>query len=137
MSFESPFTRIDGPSLIHPHFAVTAFVEQLTKGVPPTKRWPQGERRQEIRFPIASIIEVQPLDAGFRTHGTAYQVVTRDLSFSGIGFLDARLIPTTHLAVQLTNPFGEQLQVLLQVLRCSPRGEVYDIGGKFVLKADA
>ena len=132
MGETSPFAGIDPASLLHPPKAVIGFVERLTSGV----FTPGKERRKEPRYSVATIVEVQPLDEAFQPEGDAFRVVTRDISASGIGILDSRPVHSKYLAVQLTSPEGEQMQTVMEVLRCQPLGNIYDIGGQFVTGQD-
>jgi hypothetical protein len=126
----SPFAGIDPASLLHPPKAIAAFIGQLTSGV----FIPGKERRKEPRYAVAIIVEVQPLDKDFQPAGDVFRVVTRDISASGIGILDSRPVDCKYLAVQLTNPEGEQMQMVMEVLRCQRLGNIYDIGGRFITR---
>ncbi len=133
MGESSPFSGIDPASLLHPPKAIAVFIERLTSGV----FAPEKERRKEPRYSVATIVEVQPLDEEFQSQGDVFQVVTRDISASGIGILDSRPVNCKYLAVQLTSPEGRQMQMVMEVLRCQPMGNIYDIGGKFVTEQGA
>jgi hypothetical protein len=130
MEPESPFAGVDFSRLSQPTQAIDVFIGRLTSGVYASRK----ERRKEPRFSLAAVIDVQPLDAEFRPVGGFYQVVTRDISRSGIGILDTRPVKSTYLALHIVNFQGEKLDVVAQVLRCQQLGAagVYDIGCRFV-----
>lgn len=122
----------DGQSLLHPPKVIKSFVQKITAGM-----HPRPERRVELRYPIAIVVDVQPLDEKFDPTGPVFQAVTRDISNSGIGITHNRLLESHFLAIQLWSPEGEKLQTLVEVLRSQPAGSIFDIGGRFVTSSDA
>ena len=128
--------RIDFSDLLRPPRIVAEFVERITKGVKTVKSEnrvdPGAERRQAPRFLLPVRVDVQPVDDEFQLTGEPYTVVAHDISIGGIGIRDTRAVESKYLALQVTGPAGERMQMLLEVLRCDRQGNVFDIGGRFI-----
>ena len=92
------------------------------------------ERRAHKRYVVAIRSLVQPMDDRRRPNGRAFNAATRDISVGGIGLIHTQPVVSEYLGVRLSSPRGDELQVLVKVLRCAPLGSYYDIAGEFVLK---
>ena len=57
-----------------------------------------------------------------------------NISTGGICLLNDRAVHAAFLALELSAPGGDLIQVLVQVLRSRPRGGVYEIGGEFIAR---
>jgi c-di-GMP-binding flagellar brake protein YcgR len=132
MAEKSTIVFDHGASLLHPPELIAAFVSTMTSRLIPNTI--NRERRSEPRYTISAIIEAQPVDDEFQPTGERFKAVTRDISAGGISFTHNRLVETKHLAVRLTNPVGEQLQTVMQILRCQRHNRTWDIAGTFVTK---
>lgn len=119
-----------GDCLLQPKEAVASFVRRMTTGIKP-RTFP-AEQREEPRYTLSAIIELQPIDENLQPSGEIFQAVSRDISITGIGLTHNRAIDSDLLAVQLTNAEGDQLQTVIQVLRSQPFESTWDIGGRFV-----
>ncbi len=92
------------------------------------------EKRQSQRFPVTAIVPVLPLDALLQPIGTPFMLVARNISAGGICLLHDHAITSEFLALEFAAPGGNLVQVLVQITRSRPRGNVYEIGGEFVSK---
>ena len=92
----------------------------------------QDERRSEGRQPLAVAVAAAPLDEELHPTGEPFALMTRDISTKGIGLVHTGPVFDAYLAVQIPSPAGEPIQVLVEVVRCNPVGDVWSIGGLFV-----
>jgi hypothetical protein len=69
--------------------------------------------------------------------GEAFAAITRDISSKGISIYHTRPVHERYLAIQWNVEEGEQLRVLVNVVRCRPVGRFYEIGGMFITKSSA
>ena len=133
--------RIDFSDLLRPPQVISKFVDEIARGAtltdPNAREETESERRQAARYQLPLRVDVQAVDDGFQLHGELYSVVAHDISSGGIGIRDTRAVESKYLAMQITGPAGESMQMLLEVLRCEKQGNVYDIGGRFVRYVDA
>jgi hypothetical protein len=132
MSNQPQFVFKHGDSLLRTPKAITAFVAKMTAGITP--KTVISERRSEPRYTISAIVEAQPVDDEFRPTDDVFKAVTRDISAGGIALTHNRSVETKCLAVQLTTPEGDQIQTVVEVLRCRSHGNTWDIGGRFITK---
>ncbi len=133
MPYTTPFVGADRSTLLHPPHAISAFIDTLTQGVPALGR-NADERRQQPRYAISTIVEVQALSDNFQPLGEMHKCVTRDISRTGLRLMHTHDFGTKHMALQITSPTGDKLQTMLEVVHCEKRGagNVYDIGGRFI-----
>ncbi len=120
-----------GQSLVHAPSVIKSFVQKITAGMH-LRPERQSERRAELRYPLAILVDVQPLDENFAPSGPLFRAVTRDISNSGIGLTHNSPLKSRFFAIQLWSPEGETFQTLVEVLRSQPAGSIFDIGGRFV-----
>jgi hypothetical protein len=131
----SPFAGIDTSSLLHPPKAIAAFMQKLTTGVYKTRSG--NEQRKHPRFMIATIVEILPVGASQNAQSKPFRIVSHDVSAGGIRLRGAHPITTKLLALHMTSPDGEQMKVMMEVLRCQSSGNVYDIAGRFISSVDS
>jgi hypothetical protein len=77
-------------------------------------------------------VSLQPLDADFRSRGTALEVVTRDISDDGMGILCPQQIKTEHMRLRFRTPKGKDMDVIARVAHCTSDGQSFHIGVQFV-----
>ncbi len=133
MATKSPFHEFHPASFLHAPKAIAEFIDDLTTGMP-TVGGIEIERRLSPRFALSIPVEVQPLDNDFKPQGESFQVVTRDISATGVRFGDVRKSETKFFAMHLTSPAGVQMRTIVEIVFRIQRGprNVDDIGGKFV-----
>jgi hypothetical protein len=111
------------------------FVERLAAEV--TRE--QIEERRHPRHPrhrLMTEVWVQPVDKNFDPTAAAFMAMTRDISADGIGIVHNRAIRDRYLWLRLKTPSNQRMNVVVEVVRCRPVGNFYDIGGRFVAKLD-
>ena len=128
--------RVDFSDLLRPPQVIATFVERLVKDVSWVGREkefdPSREKRLHKRYLVPLRVDVQPIDEHFHPQGEIYPVIAYDISIQGICIRDTRSVKTRYLALHVVSPTGDEIQMLLEVLRCRHTGRVYDIGGRFV-----
>lgn len=117
--------------LLRPPAAIAMFVRRVVKGaeyyVGPEQR---TEPRYRVNLPVAAV----PIDESLKKTGEVFIAFTRDISSGGIAMYHTRRVSDKYLAVEIRSNSGENLRVLVEVLRCSPVGLFYEIAGKFISK---
>ncbi len=93
------------------------------------------ERRSSERHGVAIPAVMMPIDAGFDPIGEATMVMARNISNRGASLVGTRAVNARFLAVELCTACGEQMQLVMRVLRCRFIRRFYEIGGQFVTKA--
>jgi|GEM_PF-1442416 len=124
------FRWSDPNVFIHPAEKISAFVEQLIEN----SRAPQHERRMYRRHLLSVPVLVRPVDRACRPLDVPFEVLTRDISTTGIGLLHVNPIACAFLALQISGREGDDLRILMRVVRCRPLASFYEIGGRFLLK---
>jgi hypothetical protein len=108
------------------------FVERL---IEEGQREVSPENRSEPRYRVALKVAAQPVDERLQPVGEGFYAVTRDISSRGIALFHSAAIQTPYLALEFQDPVtGQQLQAVLEVLRCRPLGPFHEIAGQFVTK---
>ena len=76
------------------------------------------------------------MDECYEPVGKPFMVTTRNISTGGIALIHNEPIRPRRIIVELPAR-GDQspVQVVVKVLRCQSLGSVYEIAGKFVMKA--
>ena len=92
------------------------------------------QRRAAKRLPVVVSKVALPLDDDFQPRGAGFAAITGDLSTAGLRLFSTRAVTTEFLAVELTPPAGQSIQVVLQVLRCKAVGRFYEIAGRLVAR---
>jgi hypothetical protein len=92
------------------------------------------DKRRSSRYAVTMVIPTQALDNMLRPIERPCMLFARNISTGGICLLNDRSMRAAFLALELSAPGGDLIQVLVQVLRSRPRGSVHEIGGEFVTK---
>jgi hypothetical protein len=95
------------------------------------------ERRSEPRHAVAIDVLAIPLDKKFKKCGDPFIAITRDLSSSGIAMFHNQHVTAKYLALEIIDAEGVRLRLVLSVLRSSPVGLFYEIGGRFIKKFES
>jgi hypothetical protein len=91
-----------------------------------------AEKRCEPRHAMALRAVVVPLNAQGEVSGHAFVCLTNNISASGLSLLHTSAVNELLLEVTLDNAAGDPLHGTLEVLRCRPVGECFEIAGRFV-----
>lgn len=136
MTDQDSVAEIDFSDLLRPPQTLKRFVHCVTAGIPPAGAsrvgTEEGERRMQARYGLPLQVDVQPITKDFAPAGDVYSVMAHNISVNGIGIRDTRKVTAKFLALQITSPSGERLQVLAEVNRCDAVGRIYEIGAEFV-----
>jgi hypothetical protein len=92
------------------------------------------ERRAETRHAIVINVLAIPLDKNFKKCGEPFTAVTRDLSASGIAMFHRENVFAKFLALEIVDPSGDRLRLIMSVLRSQAIGLFYEVAGQFVKK---
>lgn len=117
-------------SLRHPPEEVVAFVKRLTRDF---EKRPGSERRAQPRKAITVPVVVQRLDDEFQPVGETFSALTKDISGGGVGILHSEPVTTGYLQIQFSTSEHEQMVLLSCIRHCTPCGQAYHIGGRFVV----
>lgn len=123
--------QFDWGTLPDPPRSLVAFVIKLL-----AEEYDGPQRRASRRVPVVVPVAAMPLDDNLRPRGTSFAAITRDLSTAGLRLFSTRAASSQFLAVELAPPSGQNVQVVLQVLRCSAIGRFYEIAGQIVARTD-
>ncbi len=108
---------------------VINFVRRVIRG---EKFYPGPERRANLRYPLTMPVKVTPLDKHQEPIGQSFLAVTRDISVGGMCLYHMKSVREKYLQLELSSPNGEQLQVVMEVVRCRQAGPFYEIAGPFI-----
>ncbi len=124
---------IDSPSeaVSTPDESLVRFAHELLSD---RDNYEDQDRRSEPRYPLCLNILAIPVDENNNPHGEPLLGVTRNISTSGIAMLFTRTVSNGLLALQFGDPRGEQVRLLMTVLRCRPLGNYFEVAGTFVSK---
>jgi hypothetical protein len=129
-SVQPPGTiQFDAATIPAPPRSLRAFVAKLLAG-----EYQGRQRRAAKRLPVVVPVAAMPLDDSFRPKGEAFAAVTGDLSTAGMRMFSTRAASSEFLGVELTTRSGQNIQVVLQVLRCNAIGRFYEIAGQLVAR---
>jgi hypothetical protein len=95
------------------------------------------QRRDSQRHAVVMPVAAMPVDDKFQPSGEPFAAITRDLSTAGLRLFSTRATNSEFLAVELTPPSGQTIQVVLKVLRCKAIGRFYEIAGQLIARTDA
>ncbi|MGO8691059.1 MAG: PilZ domain-containing protein [Thermoguttaceae bacterium] len=123
--------QFDRRTLPDPPPSLVAYVAELL-----ATEYEGPQRRGSRRLPVVVPVVAMPLDNNFRPMGTTFAAITRDLSTGGLRLFSTRAANSKFLAVELTSSSDENMQVVLEVLRCKAIGRFYEIAGKLVARTD-
>lgn len=121
----------DPEQLLRPPAAIAMFVRRVVKGA---EYYVGPEQRTEPRYSVSLPVAAVPVDESLKKTGEVFIAFTRDISSGGIAMYHTRRVSDKYLAVEIRSNSGENLRVLVEVLRCSPVGLFYEIAGKFISK---
>ncbi len=91
-----------------------------------------SDQRSRQRFHMASAVPALCLNEDDIPVGEAFLIMTRNISTNGISLVHTDPIETRKLAIQLVGASDETIQLILEVVRCRPIDEYYDIGGRLL-----
>ena len=89
------------------------------------------ERRSWRRYVVAIPTLVFRLDDQDKTCGAPMRAVTRDISVGGISIIHSEPIQDERLKLRLFSPSGKTIQAFVDVRRCQPMGNYFEIAGEF------
>ena len=92
------------------------------------------ERRSEYRHTVALNVLAIPLDADFEQHGEPFTAITRNVSASGLAMFHSRNVNDKYLALEIGDPWGDRLRLIMSVRRSRHVGLFYEVAGPFVVK---
>jgi hypothetical protein len=92
------------------------------------------EKRAVTRYSLGAAVAVLPLNGVLLPAREPFLTVARDISTQGIGLLHFQAITEPYLAVDLQPGSGKQMQVIVHVRRCRPRGSFFDVAGEMLTK---
>ena len=82
----------------------------------------EDERRSEPRYALSVPIWVQPLLFDFSPDGPNYKTVTRDISDSGIGFVQSEPMRHKYAELQLAKDGETPERVIVEIRHCTQIG---------------
>jgi hypothetical protein len=91
----------------------------------------RGEGRHHMLLPIRAVA----VDQANRPTGEPFDLVSRDISASGISLVHTETIRDERMAIQLRIA-GETVNVVIDVVWSEPLGPFYGAGGEFRDKLD-
>jgi hypothetical protein len=121
--------QFDRNAVSDPPRSLVAFVTKLL-----AEDYKGPQRRAFKRFPVILPVVAIPLDDKFQSRGMAFTAITGDISTAGLRLFSTRAASSKFLAVELTPNSGQDIQVVLQVLRCKLIGRFYEIAGYLVAR---
>ena len=92
------------------------------------------DQRCEPRYPLCLNIVAIPVDEDNNASGAPLLGVTCNISNSGIAMLFTRPVSAGPLALQFGDPRGGHVRLLMNVLRCRPVGNFFEVAGTFLSK---
>ncbi|NQT37549.1 MAG: PilZ domain-containing protein [Planctomycetes bacterium] len=118
--------KFDKKNLGNPPQSIAAFIVKMLG-----KEFSGDEKRSTRRHNIVFPVPVVELDEAFCPTGDVRMAVTRDISTTGLALISTRAASARFLAVELTCPSGETIQVVIRVIRCRPVRCFYEIAGTY------
>jgi hypothetical protein len=109
-------------------------VERFIRSVIRSEKFFEGsERRLTLRYPVTMPVRAVALDEKQKPTGGPFLAVTRDISVGGLCMYHLEPVESRWLQLELANNGQpEQLRVVMEVVRCSKTGPLYEIAGRFV-----
>jgi hypothetical protein len=77
-------------------------------------------------------VPTQVLNEAHERVGESFVAITRSVSTRGAAFYFTKAVNEKWLAMQFRDREGATITAILEVLRCEPRGPLYEIAGRFV-----
>ena len=93
-----------------------------------------GERRAHERRSLSAVVRAVEVDEDYHPIGEEFTLHIRDISSGGISFIDTRSLSAKLIIVELPMADTDDVQVVVEILRCRAVDRFYDIGGKFVAR---
>ena len=94
------------------------------------------ERCVSQRFPVNISVPVVPVDEAYNTIGDLFMLTIRNISARGVDLVHNHPIKSKFLALELPGRENQTpTELVIKVLRCQPIGSVYEIAGRFVMRA--
>ena len=118
--------------LRHPPEVVVSFVQRLIQSYSAGAEG-ESERRAQPRRLISIPIVVQPLDANFQPVGDVFHAMTKDISRGGVGISHNGRVAAKYLQIEVATRDGEKMTLMSKVEHCTPDGQLYHIGARFVV----
>ncbi len=97
----------------------------------PSRLLPRDKRQAE-RYKFVVSAWAQQLDKNFGPIGTPFQVVTSNISKSGLCLYTQNIVETPYLSVRLENAPNEPMDLTLKIFRRRPVKGFIQIAGNFV-----
>jgi hypothetical protein len=92
----------------------------------------EAYRRKEPREMVSIPVCVHPLDDDLQPAGEAFQGVTRDISYGGVGIFHIHPLQAAHVLVEIFAPDSKsRMKLLAKVEHCTRFGGFYLIGCRF------
>lgn len=90
-------------------------------------------RRVEDREPVSIPVEAIKLDENLEPCSEPFHMVTRDMSFCGVGMFHTEIVDADYVILRFSSPVSlEIINVLAKVEHCTPCGKYFIIGCHFV-----
>ena len=119
----------DRRNLFPPPPEIVAYVERLAAN------YVGDDRRTTQRRAVTVPVTVIPVNQDLEPTGEAFMAISRDISTDGMSFIHTRNVNDEYLALELVSrDGGDEMQVLMKVLRCETVGRFYEVAGRFVKK---
>lgn len=130
-----PTFEFAAQDLEHPVEEIVGFVDHLIAQTLGGDRFLAGhDRRCEKRYRLALSVVARPINEDLEPTGKAFMAVTKDISAHGISLFHREPVESKLLALRLTDQEGQGMTGVMEVLRCRPVDEVFEIAGKFVAR---
>jgi hypothetical protein len=89
-----------------------------------SRRLPATNRRRHRREPISISLWITPLDRDFHSDGESFWAMARDISASGLGFVNPE--PIDHKYIRISVP-DDEATVTARVCHCTSVGDRYPL----------
>jgi len=96
---------------------------------------PGIELRRHRRRSLTMKIPLTQLDHELLPVGEDFEVLSRDLSESGIALLHTEPLRGKYAAL-IVLPDFEYVQLIIRIVRCEQKGSLYEMGAKFLQRLD-
>lgn len=93
-----------------------------------------SNRRKEARCAVAIPAYIIPVNERFDPVEETSEVVIRDISTSGAAIIHSRAVPTRLLILEIDSGNEQNVQILMEVLRCKLVRRFYEVGGRFLAR---
>ena len=97
---------------------------------------PENEERASRRYPFVVPVVVVPVGDDYQPIGQAFEAVTCDVSTIGLRLISTQAVSASLLRLELTFASGTKIPVVIEVARCRPISQFYEIAGPLVARLD-